>query len=152
LLYGPKRAYLTSPKDKKPVYLKGSIPVVKLHGSISLTEKGYCADSRGCINGKAIIVPPAHDKKISDVLIHEWNYARKILKDSRMIIFFGFRFNDYDQELINLFKETESWMQKVILINTNSDIKTLAQKIWPTAEIVWIHPSDSFERKLNSII
>ena len=152
LLHGPPRAYTTAAKQRYPVYLIGTLPLIKLHGSISLTEKGYCADGRGCITGKAIIVPPAHNKMISDVLIQEWAYARKILKNSEKIIFFGFRFNDYDQELIELFKETESWIKKIILINTNPEVKSLAKKIWPTAEIVWIQPTKSFEKKLNSII
>jgi len=152
LLYGPKRAYLTSPKDNTPVYLKGSIPVVKLHGSISLTEKGYCADARGCITGKAIIVPPAHNKKISDVLIQEWNYARIILKNSKKIIFFGFRFNNYDQELISLFKETTPWIQEIVCINTNFDVKATAEKIWPSANIILIHPRELSDIDLNTII
>jgi hypothetical protein len=149
LLFGPRRAYTIAGFKQTPVYLKGSIPVIKLHGSMSLTEKGYCADGRGCITGKAIIIPPVHNKKISDVLIQEWAYARKILKNSKKIIFFGFRFNDYDQELIDLFKETEPWIQKIILINTNPDVKPLAEKIWPSAEIIFIDPDNLNEGWLN---
>lgn len=152
LLHGPPRAYTTSAKERYPVYLTGTLPVIKLHGSISLTDRGYCADGRGCITGKAIIVPPTRDKKISDVLIPEWEYAQKILKKCKKIIFFGFRFNDYDQELIELFKETAPWIKKIILINTNPEIKSLAEKIWPSAEIVLIHPSELSEKDLPSII
>jgi hypothetical protein len=151
LLYGPRRAY-AFPGDKKPVNLKGSLPLVKLHGSVSLTEKGYCADSRGCITGKAIIIPPAHNKKVSDLLIPEWAYARQILKNSKKIIFFGFRFNDYDQELLALLRETEPWMKEIILINQNSDVKMLAKKIWPSAKIKLIHPRGLNEQDLNFTI
>jgi hypothetical protein len=152
LLHGPPRAYTTAAKQRYPVYLTGTLPLIKLHGSISLTEKGYCADSRGCITGKAIIIPPAHNKKVSDSLIPEWTYAKQILKNSKSIIFFGFRFNDYDQELIRLFKETASWIQKIILINTNPEVKSLAEKIWPSAEIVVIHPKELSEKDLRSIL
>jgi hypothetical protein len=151
-LYGPPRAY-SLPRDRmSTVYLKGSIPLVKIHGSISLTEKGYCADARGSITGKAIIAPPAHDKKIATLLTQEWKYAQKILKNSKKIIFFGFRFNDYDQELIDLFKETAPSIKEIILININSDVKSMAQKIWPFAKIILIHPSELSEMDLPSII
>jgi hypothetical protein len=151
LMFGPRKTY-SLPGDRRPVYLKGSLPLVKLHGSLSLTDVGYCADGRGCITGKVIIVPPTRNKKISEVLIQEWECARSILKNSTEIIFFGFRFNDYDQELIELFKETESWIKKIILINTNPEVKTLAEKIWPSAEIVMIHPSELMEKDLHSIL
>jgi hypothetical protein len=152
LLHGPPRAYTTSAKERYPIYLTGTLPVIKLHGSISLTDRGYCADGRGCITGKAIIIPPTRNKKISDILIQEWEYARRILKNSKKIIFFGFRFNDYDQELIELFKETTPWIQKIILINTNPEGKFLAEKIWPSAEIVVIHPKELSEKDLHSIL
>jgi len=145
LLHGPPRAYTTAAKQRYPVYLTGKIPIAKLHGSISLTEKGYCADGRGCITGKAIIIPPAHNKKISDSLTNEWAYARNILKQSKIIVFFGFRFNSYDRELMDLFTETVPWIQKIILINPNPEIKLLAEKIWPSAEIKWIPPDQLYE-------
>lgn len=152
LLYGPRRGYYLVSFKKNPVYLRGTLPVIKLHGSISLTEKGYCTDGRGGITGKAIIIPPAQNKRISDLLTTEWNHARKILKKSKKIIFFGFGFNRYDQEIFELLKETEPWIDKIILININEDIKTMAKKIWSSADIVLIHPRELSEIDLKSYI
>ena len=125
-----------------PVLAQGELTLLKLHGSISLTEIGYCTDGRGGITGKAIIIPPTHNKQIFDIISPVWDNAKIILKNSETIVFFGFAFNPYDQDILNLFRETESRIKKVILINTNSDVEQSAQKIWSNAEIMRIDPED----------
>jgi hypothetical protein len=142
LLYGPRRGYYLTSFKKNPVYLRGPLPVTKLHGSISLTEKGYCTDGRGGITGKAIIVPPAQNKKIADILVPEWNCAKKILRASKKIIFFGFGFNQYDEEILSLLKDTEPWINEIILINKNFSLNIKAEQIWPSAKIRIFHPDD----------
>ena len=125
-----------------PVQARGNLTLVKLHGSVSFTEKGYCTDGRGGITGKALFIPPTQNKQILDFIAPEWESAKNILKKSENIVFFGFAFNQYDQNILNLFKETNGWMKKIILINTNSRVIQFAQMIWPNAEIVLIHPDN----------
>jgi len=125
-----------------PVQAKGNITLIKLHGSISLTDKGYCTDGRGGITGKARFIPPTQNKQILDFIAPEWENAKIILKKSASIVFFGFAFNQYDQNILDLFQETESWIKKIVLINTNTRVVPFAQKIWPNAEILLIHPDD----------
>lgn len=134
-----------------PVILRGDLPLIKLHGSLNLTEMGYCTDGRGGITGKSIIIPPTQNKKIMDVVSQEWKHAEKILKLSNTIIFFGFAFNQYDLGILNLLKKTEPWIKKVILINRNSKTIQLAKHIWPSAEIIFIQ-SDGIERPIDSTI
>jgi hypothetical protein len=125
-----------------PVILKGELPLIKLHGSLNLTEKGYCTDGRGGITGKSIIIPPTQNKKIMDAVSQEWKCAEKILESSNTIIFFGFAFNQYDLEILKLLKKTGPWIKKVILINRNSQTIHLAKQIWPSAEIIFHHPEE----------
>lgn len=140
-LYGPRKKTRSFDKNN-PVRLKGSLSVIKLHGSISLTEKGYCTDGRGGITGRALIIPPAENKKISDILLPEWDYAKKILRSSKKIIFFGFGFNEYDTEIISLFKDTDSWIDEVIIIDPNSAICNKVKEIWHSAKMHSFHPDD----------
>jgi len=130
-----------------PVILKGDLSLIKLHGSLSLTEKGYCTDGRGGITGRSIIVPPTQNKKIMDFVSLEWKNARKILKRSSTIIFFGFAFNQYDLEILKLLKKTNPWIKKIILITRNPQTIQRAKQIWPSAEIVPIHP-DNIDKNL----
>jgi len=125
-----------------PVLAQGNLTLLKLHGSISLTEKGYCTDGRGGITGKAIIVPPTQNKQFFDDIAPVWDQAKIILKKSETIVFFGFAFNPYDQKILDLFTETESWIKKIIVINTNPDVEQSAKNIWPNAEIKRIDPDD----------
>jgi len=134
-----------------PVFLKGELPLIKLHGSISKTEKGYCTDGRGGITGRALIIPPTQNKEIMDFVSTEWKNAEKILKKSSIIIFFGFAFNQYDLNILDLLKKTKSWIKKVILINRNPQVKQYAQNIWPSAEIILIHPDDLDEDLLQML-
>jgi hypothetical protein len=131
-----------------PVILKGDLPLIKLHGSLSLTEKVYCTDGRGGITGKSIIIPPTQNEKIMDSVSSEWKNAEKILERSNTIIFFGFAFNQYDLEILNLLKKTEPWIKKVILINRNSQTIQLAKQIWSSAEVIFIQP-DGVERSIE---
>jgi hypothetical protein len=131
-----------------PVRTEGNLTLIKLHGSISLTEKGYCTDGRGGITGKAIIIPPTQNKQILDFIAPEWERAKEILEKSETIIFFGFAFNEYDQNIRNLFNYTEGWMKKIVVINRNFDVVHSAQKIWPNAEIMFI---DSDEIQKSSL-
>jgi len=125
-----------------PVILKGDLSLLKLHGSISLTEKGYCTDGRGGVTGRALIIPPTQNKELADFVSNEWNHAGKMLENSCTLIFFGFAFNQYDLKILALLKDTEEWMKKIILINRNPRVIRQASTIWPSAKITFIHSDD----------
>jgi len=109
--YGKKmqKLYGAGPNSKYPffkaTFLTGSLPLLKLHGSISLTDMGYCTDGRGGITGKSLIVPPTHNKKVFKFVEDEWKIAKKVLNNSATLIIFGFAFNEYDTELLQLLKK-----------------------------------------------
>jgi hypothetical protein len=125
-----------------PVLLRGDLSLIKLHGSLNLTEKGYCTDGRGGITGKSIIIAPTQNKGIMDTLSQEWTHAKRILACSNTIIFFGFAFNQYDLGILDLLKKTEPWIKKVILINRTRGTIPLAKQIWPDAEIFFTQSSE----------
>lgn len=99
---------------KNPVMLKGDLPVAKLHGSISWTDKGYHTDGRGGLTGKALIVPPTQNKSEIDFFDKSWNLAKEILENSSKIIAFGFSFNQNDKKVLDLLSETREWIREVI--------------------------------------
>jgi len=98
---------------QKPVIVSGNLPLVKLHGSISLTEHGYCSDGRGGITGKALIIPPTRNKHFRDQVAFEWDLAREIIQKSERIIFFGFAFNPYDQDINELLAVSKDTIKKI---------------------------------------
>lgn len=134
-----------------PVMLEGPLPLIKLHGSISLTEEGYCTDGRGGITGKAIIIPPTQNKKIMGFVTQEWKYAEEILDKSRTIIFFGFAFNEYDQSILSLLRGTGEQIKKIILINRNPATQQHAQIIWPSAEVILVKPDGIKEFSIQNL-
>jgi len=150
VLHGPWAVPIRGWRDG-PVVLKGTLPLIKLHGSISKTEKGYCCDGRGGINGRALIIPPTHNKEILDFVSHEWRVARDILRKTSVIIFFGFAFNQYDERILELLRETEGWIKRIILINRNPQVVNYARSIWPNADIVFIHPDEMNNKLIKTL-
>jgi hypothetical protein len=134
-----------------PVILKGSLPLIKLHGSISLTDEGYCTDGRGGITGEAMIIPPTQNKEVMDFVTQEWEYAGEILAKFQTIVFFGFAFNKYDQSILSLFERTGKRTKKIILINRNPVIQQHAQAIWPSAEVILIKPDGVKEFSIQNL-
>lgn len=83
-----------------------------------------------------------------DAVSQEWKHAERILERSNTIIFFGFAFNQYDLEILNLFKRTSYGIKKIILINRSPQTIPLAKQIWPSAEIMFIN-SAAIERSIE---
>lgn len=82
----------------------GSIPLVKLHGSLSWDKSTKYTSGKPGINGNALIVPPASEKMPSAELHDVWTLGERILGISNVLIVFGFAFNPYDQALLNYLK------------------------------------------------
>ena len=122
-----------------PVKLKGRLRLAKIHGSISWDKNYIYTDGRRALSGNALIIAPTPEKVPSDNLKHVWNLAKKILKESSRIIFFGFSFNSYDKAVLKLLKDTVK-INKVLLIDIHSK-KEIAEDIWPDAMIDFCKPN-----------
>ena len=123
----------------KPVLLSGTVPFAKIHGSVSWDKEKYYTDGRGGITGKALIVAPSPNKQLAKSLPNPYELSKKILMNSTQIVVFGFAFNQYDKEILDLLREYGTNIDSVLLINIVSQT-TIAQNIWPSANITFSSP------------
>ncbi len=90
----------------RPVEANGSIPLLKLHGSISWSvEKGTIVpyiDCRPAIRGDAAIVAPAEEKFVPDYLRPTWQCAADVLRESAIWIVVGYSLPEYDMQVREL--------------------------------------------------
>lgn len=122
----------------RPVVLSGSIPLAKLHGSVSWNAHQKLTEGRGGITGNALIVPPTHEKELPESLIHAQRVGESILQKSTWMVFFGFAFNPYDQVVLSLLQSCGTNLEEVLLVNKSSSAESqtrAAHKLWPKAEL-----------------
>jgi hypothetical protein len=118
----------------RPVILTGELPLAKLHGSVSWTDDSKFTDGRCGLKGNALIVPPFLKKRAPDQLKAQWTLARSIIRDASKIVVFGFGFNRYDSEVLNLLAEGSGNIRDALLIDPNPQTE-MARKLWPQATI-----------------
>ncbi len=104
---------------RNPVTLQGSIPLAKMHGSISWDLSGRYTDGRRGITGDALIVAPTPEKTQPPDLAFEWGLAAEVLRDSTHLLVFGSAFNPYDVALVSHLKEHGRNIRNVIVVDTN---------------------------------
>jgi hypothetical protein len=120
-----------------PVQLRGTLPLLKLHGSISWDERGEFADGRRGLSGRALIVAPVPEKIPPPELAHVWRAARSLLRATTRIVAFGVAFNPYDEAVLALLGEAHP--DAALLIDPYPKTAA-AQRVWPSARIVAIPP------------
>jgi hypothetical protein len=124
---------------RNPVTLTGTIPLSKIHGSISWDENAYYTDGRRGLAGHALIVAPTLEKKVSESLRFVWELAKSILSKATRLLVFGFAFNLYDEVVINLLRVGGKNLKSILLIDIESKYER-AKSIWPKANILSIQP------------
>lgn len=130
----------TFPWQNIPVCAEGTLPLAKLHGSLSWHQDGTkWTSGKPGKNGKALIVPPAPEKHPPKALEETWQLGSKILCASHFLVIFGFAFNEYDEALLKLLKDNAVALKHVILIDINPNIKT-SKLLWPDVKIDTINP------------
>lgn len=84
----------------------GSVPLLKLHGSVSWTRQGnslvHYADCRPAIRGDAAIVAPAKEKRIPKYLEPTWSIAADVLRGSAIWLIVGYSLPEYDLQVREL--------------------------------------------------
>jgi SIR2-like domain len=94
----------------KPLTVSGSVPLLKLHGSISWSvEHGSIVRYRDCrpaIRGDAAIIAPVTQKTLPTYLETTWDRAKAALSSARTWIVVGYSLPAYDEMVRNLLKES----------------------------------------------
>jgi hypothetical protein len=127
----------------RPVALAGSIPLAKLHGSVSWDRYQKYTEGRGGVTGNALIVPPTHDKELPESLMNARGVGEDILRKSTRMVVFGFAFNQYDQDILTLLKSGGRNLKAILLVNqpSSADSQTqVARSLWPSASITFTAP------------
>lgn len=110
----------------KPIYVTGSIPIAKLHGSISWDKDRKYPDSRCGLSGKCLIVPPIKEKTAPHLLKNQWTTAKSLLSSCDKLLVFGFAFNDYDSEIRNFIAKSLRPKAQVVFVDLIDHRKRLA--------------------------
>lgn len=129
----------TFPWQNAHVGVTGVLPLSKLHGSLSWdADKKYTSGKPGRI-GKALIIPPAPEKTAPSELENMWELGSKILSNSKILIFFGFAFNPYDEALLDFIKSNTKHINQIVLIDPYPAIDKI-NKLMNNKKILTINP------------
>lgn len=121
--------------------LQGTLPLAKLHGSVSWDTRRRYTDGRRGLIGEALIVPPRPEKEPPAELAEAWTLARNVLSRADRLVVFGFGFNPYDHAVRELLTSTGTRVRQVLLIDVAPQ-PIVAQTIWPRASVVFCGPPD----------
>jgi len=133
---------------KNPVVLRGTIPLAKVHGSISWDADGRYTDGRRGLTGNALIVAPTPEKKPPGTLRREWELSGQILRNSSRLLVFGFAFNPYDEALLNHLQINGRNIRQVMIVDIGPR-PDRAKKIWPQAEVSSLLPPPDGKEELD---
>jgi hypothetical protein len=122
-----------------PVRLAGTLPLAKIHGSVSWNGLTHYTDGRCGVKGDALIVLPTPGKAIPELLQPVWKLGGDILMESERLLVFGFAFNEYDAVTLDLFERSSSGIRSVLMVDPRPNLDTAA-RILPAAEIVTCEP------------
>lgn len=117
---------------KKCDSLSGSIPLLKLHGSLNwAVEHGdlvVYGDCRPAFRGDAAIVPPAKFKSQPTWSLGLWQEAQDALLRAEVVAVVGYSFPAYDLNILNLFEKSFAASEKKIHI-FDPDAHSVANRI-----------------------
>ena len=118
-----------------PVVLQGPVRVAKVHGSVSWSTDGTrYAECRRGITGGALMVAPSPEKEIPKVLAPVWELAESILMDANRLLVFGYSFNEYDQDMLQLLERGGRNLESVLIVDIAPNLGQ-AHELWPNASI-----------------
>ena len=129
------------PWQNAHLQVTGKIPIAKLHGSLSWDSTAKYTSGRPGRNGKALIVPPAPEKKPPVELSDVWALGARILESSNILVVFGFAFNPYDKALLEYLRCNGTKLRKIILIDPYPNLERVSN-LWPHAQIQVMNPTD----------
>jgi hypothetical protein len=144
-LHGPG----AHPMRREAVTLSGTLPLAKLHGSISWDSDSRYTDGRRALTGNALIVAPVPEKIPPPALRGAWRLAASILSRCECVVVFGFAFNPYDVAVLEMLSDAGRAVRSVELFDIAPPLKR-AQDVWPAAEVVPFLPPAPSEAEARS--
>lgn len=94
----------------RPITACGTIPLLKLHGSVSWCNLGDRIapywDCRPAIRGDALIVAPTRDKQPPKVLSEIWDLARRAISRAERVLVVGYSLPTYDGQVLELLRQS----------------------------------------------
>lgn len=106
--------------------IAGSVPIFKLHGSISWSYRDHqlmrYIDCRPAIRGDAAILAPVTAKALPNYLEPIWVNAKRALESSHTWLIVGYSLPEYDKLVRELFSQAASNELEVHIFNPNPDV------------------------------
>ncbi len=111
--WGPERLRASSgfPMSvwRRDPWIRGSIPILKLHGSLNWALEGDSTvkygDCRPAFRGDAAIVPPVRNKLCPSWAERIWELAREAIRRAELLIIVGYSIPEYDRSTRSLLQE-----------------------------------------------
>ena len=123
----------------RPSITKGTVPLLKLHGSVSWSFSGNRIDRyhdcRPAIRGDAAIIAPVTEKSIPSMFQPIWDHAASALTKSDIWIVVGYSFPEYDEAINKLFQSTASRGTRVHIMDPNPKVFNRVQSLLPDADV-----------------
>lgn len=125
--------------SSKPPETKGTVPLFKLHGSVSWALSGdeivKYRDCRPAIRGDAAIIAPTREKDVSSAFQAIWNQAAKALAQSDVWIVVGYSFPEYDEAINELFYSNAFHQPRIHILNPDPNVAYQARTLFPRSKI-----------------
>jgi hypothetical protein len=118
-----------------PISAAGTVPVLKLHGSVSwCLKRGEIVrylDCRPAIRGDALIVPPTTEKHIPDYMRPIWHDAEAHLLAADVWVVVGYSFPAYDIAVNTVFQSAAKNSPAVHVFDKNPDVAVRVKHLLP---------------------
>lgn len=115
------------------VRAEGSVPIFKLHGSISWSvRKGSFVryhDCRPAIRGDAAIVAPVVEKSLPPLFEPLWTGARHALQSSPIWLIVGYSLPEYDRLVLDLLRTSIAHRPEIHVFDPNSAIPSHYERL-----------------------
>jgi len=126
----------TSYPHIQPIFATGRVELIKLHGSLTWDSYGHKhASLTQAVQGDCLIVPPMATKAPRELLPDQWQKAEDALRLAQRLVIFGFAFNEYDRDILELFRTHARSVESIHWFDvTRSE---MADKLFPNVPVRW---------------
>ena len=124
---------------KKAIEIKGSVPLLKLHGSVSWEYANHGLvrfhDCRPAIKGTAAIIAPSTEKSIPREFKEIWEKAETSLHAAANWIIVGYSFPEYDHAINDLLRRSSEHGPGIHILNPDETVATRVKQLFTKAEV-----------------